>query len=400
MGSNQQTIEYALSKSIDQNFITKNEAMSLSKDINKNIEKLCIAASSIRDKGKGNTITFSPKVFIPLTQLCRDYCGYCTFRKDPKDVKNLYMDPEEILKVVKKGEKAGCTEALFTLGERPELRFEEAKKWLHERGYKTTLEYVTDMCKLVINNSTLLPHANPGTMSKNELIEIKKYNASVGLMLESTSKLLYQAGGPHEFAPSKRPIARIKTMQNAGELNIPFTTGLLIGIGETLEDRIESLFEILELQKTYGNIQEVIIQNFKSKPNTPMSNSDDAETIDMLWTISMARLILGSNMNIQAPPNLSSNNFEIYLDAGINDWGGVSPITIDYVNPEAPWPTLNSLKTKTESKGFKLIPRLPVYPEYFIDTNKYLPKDIIGHIRKISNKSGYVKKGIDKYVSN
>ena len=400
MGSDQQTIKYALSKSIAHEFITKDEAMSLSKDINKNIEKLCVAASSIRDKGKGNKITFSPKVFIPLTQLCRDYCGYCTFRKDPKDVKNLYMDPEEILKVVKKGEQAGCTEALFTLGERPELRFEEAKTWLNERGYKTTLEYVTDMCKLVINNSTLLPHANPGTMSKNELREIKKYNASVGLMLESTSKLLYQPGGPHEFAPSKRPIARIKTMQNAGELNIPFTTGLLIGIGETLEDRIESLFEILELQKTYGNIQEVIIQNFKSKPNTPMSNSDDAETIDMLWTISMARLILGSNMNIQAPPNLSSDNFEIYLDAGINDWGGVSPITIDYVNPESPWPTLNSLKTKTEAKGFKLTPRLPVYPEYFIDTNKYLPEYIIEHIRKISDKSGYVKKGIDKYVSN
>jgi 7,8-didemethyl-8-hydroxy-5-deazariboflavin synthase CofG subunit len=400
MGSNQQTIKYALSKSIAHEFITKDEAISLSKDINKNIEKLCVAASSIRDKGKGNKITFSPKVFIPLTQLCRDYCGYCTFRKDPKDVKSLYMDPEEILKVVKKGEKAGCTEALFTLGERPELRFEEAKTWLNERGYKTTLEYVTDMCKLVINNSTLLPHANPGTMSKNELREIKKYNASVGLMLESTSKLLYQPGGPHEFAPSKRPIARIKTMQNAGELNIPFTTGLLIGIGETLEDRIESLFEILELQKTYGNIQEVIIQNFKSKPNTPMSNSDDAETIDMLWTISMARLILGSNMNIQAPPNLSSDNFEIYLDAGINDWGGVSPITIDYVNPESPWPTLNSLKTKTEAKGFKLTPRLPVYPEYFIDTNKYLPEYIIEHIRKISDKSGYVKKGIDKYVSN
>ena len=400
MGSNQQTIEYALSKSIDHEFITIDEAMSLSKDINKNIEKICMTASSIRDKGKGNKITFSPKVFIPLTQLCRDYCGYCTFRKDPKDVKNLYMDPEEILKVVKKGEKAGCTEALFTLGERPELRFEEAKTWLNERGYKTTLEYVTDMCKLVIDNSTLLPHANPGTMSKNELREIKKYNASVGLMLESTSKLLYQPGGPHEFAPSKRPIARIKTMQNAGELNIPFTTGLLIGIGETLEDRIESLFEILELQKTYGNIQEVIIQNFKSKPNTPMSNSDDAETIDMLWTISMARLILGSNMNIQAPPNLSSDNFEIYLDAGINDWGGVSPITIDYVNPESPWPTLNSLKTKTESKGFKLTPRLPVYPEYFIDTNKYLPEYIIEHISKISDKSGYVKKGIDNYVSN
>ena len=400
MNSNHQKIEETLYKSLDNSAITKDEAISLSKDITENIDALCSSASIIRDKGKGNKITFSPKVFIPLTQLCRDYCGYCTFRKDPDDVKNLYMSPEEILEVVKKGEKAGCTEALFTLGERPELRFEEAKIWLQERGYKTTLEYVTDMCKLVIENSTLLPHANPGTMSKTELSELKKYNASVGLMLESTSELLYQPGGPHEFAPSKRPIARIKTIQNAGELNIPFTTGLLIGIGETLEDRIESLFEIRDLHKLYGNIQEVIIQNFRSKPNTPMSNKNDAETIDMLWTISMARLILGPDMNIQAPPNLSSHNFEIYLDAGINDWGGISPITIDYVNPESPWPTLTSLKDKTESKGFKLIPRLPIYPEYFIDTKKYLPKDIVENIAKISDNSGYAKEGINKYVPN
>jgi FO synthase len=308
------------------------------------------------------------------------------------------MNPEEILKVVKSGEKLGCTEALFTLGERPELRFKEAQKWLTERGYKTTLEYLTAMCKLVIENSDLLPHANPGTMSKNELREIKKYNASAGLMLESTSPLLYQEGGPHEFAPSKRPIVRIKTMKNAGELNIPFTTGLLIGIGETLEDRIESLIEIRNLQNMYGNIQEVIIQNFRSKPNTPMSNIKDAETIDMLWTISVARLILGPDMNIQAPPNLSSDNFEIYLDAGINDWGGVSPLTIDFVNPEAPWPTLKSLKSKTELKGFNLKPRLPVYPEYFMNTTKFLSQDIMMKVKKISDSSGYVKGGIDKYV--
>ena len=309
------------------------------------------------------------------------------------------MSPEEILKVVKSGEKLGCTEALFTLGERPELRFEEAQKWLTERGYKTTLEYLNAMCKVVIENSDLLPHANPGTMSKNELREIKKYNASAGLMLESTSPLLYQKGGPHEFAPSKRPIVRIKTMKNAGELNIPFTTGLLIGIGETLKDRIESLIEIRDIQNMYGNIQEVIIQNFRSKPNTPMSNIKDAETMDMLWTISVARLILGPDMNIQAPPNLSSDNFEVYLDAGINDWGGVSPLTIDFVNPEAPWPTLKSLKSKTELKGFNLKPRLPVYPEYFINTNKFLSRDIMMKVKKISDKSGYVKGGIDTYVN-
>jgi len=392
------TITSVISKSIANKIITLEEALPLTENINETIDELCLAAASIRDTSKGNTITFSPKVFIPLTHLCRDYCGYCTFRKDPEDIRNLYMNPEEILKVVKSGEKLGCTEALFTLGERPELRFKEAQKWLTERGYKTTLEYLTAMCKLVIENSDLLPHANPGTMSKNELREIKKYNASAGLMLESTSSLLYQEGGPHEFAPSKRPIVRIKTMKNAGELNIPFTTGLLIGIGETLEDRIESLIEIRNLQNMYGNIQEVIIQNFRSKPNTPMSNIKDAETIDMLWTISVARLILGPDMNIQAPPNLSSDNFEIYLDAGINDWGGVSPLTIDFVNPEAPWPTLKSLKSKTELKGFNLKPRLPVYPEYFMTTTKFLSQDIMMKVKKISDSSGYVKGGIDKYV--
>tara|TARA_B110000263_G_scaffold234854_1_gene232836 strand:- start:1044 stop:2246 length:1203 start_codon:yes stop_codon:yes gene_type:complete len=392
------TITSVISKSIANKIITLEEALPLTENINETIDELCLAAASIRDTSKGNTITFSPKVFIPLTHLCRDYCGYCTFRKDPEDIRNLYMNPEEILKVVKSGEKLGCTEALFTLGERPELRFKEAQKWLTERGYKTTLEYLTAMCKLVIENSDLLPHANPGTMSKNELREIKKYNASAGLMLESTSSLLYQEGGPHEFAPSKRPIVRIKTMKNAGELNIPFTTGLLIGIGETLEDRIESLIEIRNLQNMYGNIQEVIIQNFRSKPNTPMSNIKDAETIDMLWTISVARLILGPDMNIQAPPNLSSDNFEIYLDAGINDWGGVSPLTIDFVNPEAPWPTLKSLKSKTELKGFNLKPRLPVYPEYFMNTTKFLSQDIMMKVKKISDSSGYVKGGIDKYV--
>ena len=392
------TITSVISKSIANKIITIEEALPLTENINETIDELCLTAASIRDTSKGNTITFSPKVFIPLTHLCRDYCGYCTFRKDPEDIRNLYMNPEEILKVVKSGEKLGCTEALFTLGERPELRFKEAQKWLTERGYKTTLEYLTAMCKLVIENSDLLPHANPGTMSKNELREIKKYNASAGLMLESTSSLLYQKGGPHEFAPSKRPIVRIKTMKNAGELNIPFTTGLLIGIGETLEDRIESLIEIRNLQNMYGNIQEVIIQNFRSKPNTPMSNIKDAETIDMLWTISVARLILGPEMNIQAPPNLSSDNFEIYLDAGINDWGGVSPLTIDFVNPEAPWPTLKSLKSKTELKGFNLKPRLPVYPEYFMNTTKFLSQDIMMKVKKISDNSGYVKGGIDKYV--
>ncbi len=378
--------------------ISDEEALILSMYSEEYLDDLCGAAAEIRNHGKGTTVTFSPKVFIPLTRLCRDYCGYCTFRIDPDQAHNLYMSAEEVLDVAQQGENLGCTEALFTLGERPEQKYPEAKEWLSNNGYDSTLDYLGAMTELVVKETKLLPHANPGTMTHRELNVLKYSNPSTGIMLESTSEILYQEGGPHEFAPSKRPIVRLKTISIAGELKIPFTTGLLIGIGETMLDRIESLMEIRNLQRKYNHIQETIIQNFRAKPETPMAESPDAEMQEMLWTVAAARIILGPQANIQVPPNLSSENYERYLTAGINDWGGVSPLTIDYVNPEAPWPLITNLKSKTESAGFELKPRLAVYPEYFLDTDEYLPVDLLSKVRGLADDQGYVKDGINRYV--
>jgi len=363
------------------------------------LNELCHAAAQIRDMGKGKTVTFSPKVFIPLTRLCRDFCSYCTFRQDPGEAgERLYMTPEEVLEVAQAGQRLGCTEALFTLGERPEARYPEAKEWLAIRGYRTTLEYLTAMCKLVVEETSLLPHANPGTMSRQDMAALRPYNPSMGLMLESTSEALYADGGPHEFAPSKRPRVRLRTLELAGELRVPFTTGILIGIGENRRDRIESLLAIADLHAKHGHVQEVIIQNFRAKPDTAMGNSPDAETDEFLWTVAVARLVLGPEANLQVPPNLSAKDYQIYLDAGINDWGGVSPLTPDFVNPEAPWPALTELKTKTEAAGFQLRPRLPVYPEYFLGTKEFLPDSLVQKVSAMADSEGYVAGGMQRYA--
>lgn len=364
----------------------------------RSIDELCSVAAETRDRGKGKVVTFSPKVFIPLTRLCRDFCGYCTFRQDPQSAQSLYLTPEEVLGVAQAGETLGCTEALFTLGERPEQRYPEAKEWLARRGYRTTLAYLTDMCQLVLEETSLLPHANPGTLSQREAAALQPYNPSMGLMLESTSEQLYATGGPHEFAPSKRPRVRLRTTEIAGRLGIPFTTGILIGIGETRQDRIDSLLAIRNLHQTYGHIQEVIVQNFRAKPNTPMSRSDHASTEEMRWTVAVARILLGPEINLQVPPNLSADDYQIYLQAGINDWGGVSPLTIDYVNPEAPWPGLTDLRDRTQAEGFELRPRLPVYPEYFINTDQYLPANLRDKALALTDAEGYVKGGIQRYA--
>ena len=362
---------------------------------------MCEAASRMRDLGKGRTVSFSPKVFIPLTHMCRDFCGYCIFRKTPEQAGDtLYMTPEQVLDVVRAGQRLGCTEALFTLGERPEQRYPEAKEWLAKRGFRTTLEYLAYVNRLVLEETTLLPHANPGTMSRREIAALQPYNPSIGLMLESTSPALHAPGGAHEFAPSKRPRVRLRTMELAGELRLPFTTGILIGIGDTREDRIESLLSIRDLHRRFGHIQEVIVQNFRAKPNTAMQDKLDADTIELLWSVAAARLILGPDANVQVPPNLSADNYRIYLDAGINDWGGVSPLTIDFVNPEAPWPALTQLKEQTEAAGFQLKPRLPVYPEYFISTGDYLSEELRARVRALADNDGYVQGGIQRYVGN
>ena len=382
------------------NALPETEAASLA-DISRDgdgLSALCAAASELRDQGKGRTVTFSPKVFIPLTMLCRDFCGYCTFRRDPESAPALYMSPEQILKVARAGQALGCTEALFTLGERPEQRYPEAKEWLVQRGYQTTLGYLTDMCRMVAEETSLLPHANPGTMSRREMAALRPFNPSMGLMLESTSRRLYQKGGAHEFAPSKRPRVRLRTLEIGGELGVPFTTGILVGIGETRLERIDALLEIRKLQEAHGHIQEVIIQNFRAKPNTPMGGELDAESEDLLWTVAAARLILGPNMNLQVPPNLNAEDYQVYLDAGINDWGGVSPLTIDFVNPEAPWPGLAELRDRSRAMGFQLRPRLPVYPEFFGMAGGYLSQQMQSKISELTDDQGYVIGGIESYA--
>ena len=316
------------------------------------------------------------------------------------EAENLYLSADAALAVAKAGEKLGCTEALFTLGERPEQRYPEAGGWLAERGYRTTLEYLAAVCRMVFRQTELLPHGNPGTMSRRELAALQPTNPSVGIMLESSSPRLYEPGGPHEFAPSKRPRVRLRTMELAGELGIPFTTGILIGIGETRTERVESLLAIRRMHRRYGHIQEVIVQNFRAKADTPMAGVPDATADELMWTTAVARLIMGERVNIQVPPNLSEN-YERYIHAGINDWGGVSPLTIDYVNPEAPWPQLVELERRTAAAGYQLRPRLPVYPEYFKNGSEWpLPPDLRAKLLRLTDPDGYVKGGIQRYARN
>ena len=378
--------------------VSESDALCLADLDDTAITDLCAAASELRNRGKGHVITFSPKVFIPLTRLCRDFCGYCTFRQSPDETDSLFLTPDEVLDVAKAGERLGCTEALFTLGERPEQRYAEAGQWLTSAGYQTTLQYLAAMCRMVVDQTDLLPHGNPGTMSRRELETLQPTNPSVGIMLESSSPRLYEAGGPHEFAPSKRPRVRLRTMELAGELGIPFTTGILIGIGETRLERVESLLAIRRLHQRFGHIQEVIIQNFRAKSDTPMAGVADASSNELMWTTAIARIILGEKINLQVPPNLSQD-YERYIAAGINDWGGVSPLTIDYVNPEAPWPQLAELERRTGAAGFELRPRLPVYPEYFSgDSDWPLPVQLREKLIDLTDSEGYVKGGIRRYA--
>jgi len=328
------------------------------------LEELLSAASSLRARGKGSTVTFSKKVFIPLTTLCRDYCGYCTFRKDPGEPGAHFMTPDEVLALAEQGRRAGCKEALFSLGDQPERIFPEAREFLRQQGFARTLDYLAAMCELVLERTGLLPHANPGVMDRTALERLKDSNASVGLMLEIVSVRLMRGDLPHAKAPDKVPALRLRTIEEAGKLSMAFTTGILIGIGETMEERIDSLFAIRGLQEKYGHIQEVIVQNFRAKPDIPMANHPEPSLDDMLRTIAIARLVLGPQMNIQAPPNLSYANFPRLLEAGINDWGGISPVTRDFINPEAAWPQVSRLDAETAARGFTLRERLALYPEF------------------------------------
>jgi 7,8-didemethyl-8-hydroxy-5-deazariboflavin synthase CofG subunit len=342
------------------------------------LPELLSAATEVRARGKGTVVTFSKKVFIPLTTLCRDYCGYCTFRKDPGQPGAHFMTPDEVLALAGQGRRAGCKEALFSLGDQPERIFPEAREFLRQQGFARTLDYLAAMSELVMGKTGLLPHANPGVMDRAALERLKDSNASVGLMLENVSPRLMRDGLPHANAPDKVPALRLRTMEEAGKLSIAFTTGILIGIGETMEERVDSLFAIRTMHEKYGHIQEVIIQNFRAKAEIPMAAYPEPSLDDMLRTIAIARLILGPQMNVQAPPNLSYDEFPRLLEAGINDWGGISPVTKDFINPEAAWPQISRLKAETESRGFQLRERLAIYPEYFSREEFLSPRVRVG----------------------
>src|ERR1700687_2227957 len=349
------------------------------------LSDLLAAATEIRARGKGTVITFSKKVFIPLTTLCRDYCSYCTFRKDPGQPGAHFMTPEEVLALAERGRQAGCKEALFSLGDQPERIFPEAREFLGKQGFARTLDYLAAMCELVLEKTGLLPHANPGVMDRAALVRLKDSNASVGLMLENVSPRLMRDGLPHAKAPDKVPALRLRTIEEAGKLSIAFTTGILIGIGETMEERVDSLLAIRTLHEKYGHIQEVIIQNFRAKPEIPMAAHPEPSLEDMLRMIALARLILGPHMNVQAPPNLSYDDFPRLLEAGINDWGGVSPVTIDHVNPEAPWPEVERLAAAARAPA----PRLPVYPEYLDPA--WLDPDVLPQVLRASDSLGLAR---------
>ena len=352
---------------------------------------LMAEAGELRDRGHGRLISYSRKVFIPLTHLCRDVCHYCTFAERPRAGQPAYLSPEQVLAIARAGAAAGCTEALFTLGDKPELRYSAARDALAALGHETTISYLTAMCALVLRETGLLPHANPGVMTREEIAGLRAVTASQGIMLESTSERLCEKGGVHFGSPDKHPAVRLETIRLAGELKVPFTTGILIGIGETREERIEALEAIRDLHAEHGHIQEVIIQNFRAKPDTKWAGADEPDLEDLLWTIAMARKILGPDMNLQAPPNLSPQVYPRLIAAGLNDWGGISPVTPDHVNPEAPWPAIDELARRSAELGKMLVNRLPLYPAYARDPDTWLAPGVATQVRRMSDAEGLAR---------
>lgn len=349
-------------------------------------------ARALTLRGHGRRVSYSRKVFIPLTRLCRNTCGYCTFATSPKRVPSPYLSADEVLDIARKGAEAGCQEALFTLGEKPELRYAAAREALAEMGYRSTLEYVAAMAERVHKETGLLPHINPGNMDSEEVRMLKPFAASMGIMLESVSARLCERGGPHFNCPDKHPEVRMQTLRNAGEAQVAMTTGILIGIGETRKERIESLLALRDLHARYGHLQEIIIQNFRAKPNTPMAGKPEPDLEDHGWTIAMARLIFGPQMSIQAPPNLRPGELEALIDAGINDWGGISPVTPDHVNPEAAWPHISFLAKQTKHCGRNLVERLALTPAFTQSTARWTGKEMARAILNRVDASGFARR--------
>jgi len=384
-------------KSIAANFLTKalgeepldpREALRLLE--NAETAALLSAASALRERGKGRDISYSKKVFIPLTHLCRDYCGYCTFRTDPKPGVSLYMSPEDVLAVAEAGKRAGCKEALFSLGDQPEKIFPEAREALSRLGYARTLDYLAAMSKLVLDETGLLPHCNPGLMSAEDMSTLRETNVSLGLMLESTSARLTRKGAAHWRAPDKAPRLRLRMIEEAGRQKIAFTTGMLIGIGETLAERVDTLFAIRDLHARYGHIQEVLVQPFRAKPGTRMEGAYEPRREELQRVIAVARLILGAEINVQSPPNLMAEDFPALLEAGINDFGGISPVTRDFINPEAAWPQIAKLEKRTAAAGFRLRERLAIYPE-FARKEDFIAEGLKPHLERHLDHDGYAR---------
>ena len=358
------------------------DAIALIECDNTDLPAVMNAAAALRDRGKGRDVSYSRKVFLPVTNLCRDRCTYCTFRTDPDDPGAWTMTLDEIAAWSRRGGELGCKEALMCLGDKPELAFKEYRATLQSLGANSTIEYVARACQTALDQG-LLPHTNAGIMTRDEMASLRPLNVSMGLMLESISPRLRQRGGVHQWAPDKDPAVRMRMIDEAGELRIPFTTGILIGIGDTPAERAQSLIAIRDSHDRYGHIQEVIIQNFRAKPEIPLAEAPEPDRYEMARAIATARLVLGPAMNVQAPPNLSPHEIELFLDAGINDWGGISPLSKDYVNPEAPWPHLAALADRCSRAGFHLIQRLAIYPDYI--TDEWVDAALMPHIDRLAD---------------
>ncbi len=355
------------------------------------LDDLMAEARRLRGLATGTLVTYSPKVFVPLTTLCRDVCGYCTFARPPRRGERAYLSEEEVLEIARAGAAAGCTEALFTLGDRPETRYRVARAELAALGCATTLEYLARCAHRVLDETGLLPHLNPGMMSREELRALRPVAASMGIMLETTAERLAARGGPHWASPDKDPARRLATMRAAGELAIPFTSGILVGIGETRAERIDALLALRAVAEEHGHLREVIVQNFRAKPDTRMAGHPDAPLEEHLWSIAVARILLGADVHVQAPPNLAYDDFPVLLAAGIDDWGGVSPVTLDHVNPEAPWPEVERLRDACRSRGLELVPRLPLYPEHVAELDRWVDPAVAPFVLRVADVHGLAR---------
>lgn len=367
--------------------LTRSEALALEKASPQELGNFSRRAALLRDEQWGKTLTYSRKVFVPLTNMCRDDCGYCTFVQKPGSPGARVMTPGEVMNVVREGERLGCKEVLFSLGEKPELRYPEAREALAELGHVSMIDYLIEMCRRVLDETSLLPHVNAGTLSDEDVARLKPVSVSMGMMLENISRRLLQRGQAHYACPDKVPVQRLRTLERAGRHGVPFTTGILIGIGETWEERLDSLEAINTQHRHYGHIQEVIVQNFRAKPGTAMANHPEPDLDDMVRTLVLARLVLDPSISLQAPPNLESR-FAAYIGAGINDWGGISPVTIDHINPERAWPQIGALRQATARCGYGLEERLAIYPHYLKSPAQFLSDSLAARLDDIARDDG------------